>query len=278
MTKKIWFTWFQGYELAPRIVKDCYQSWVARNPDWEVVFLDNDSYKNYVTLPPDIPFSRLRIQAKSDILRLHLLNQQGGVWVDATTFCTLSLNAWLPDASPSGFFAFHRDHSQQIIPIWFIYADEENTIMNIWQKTADRFLLQGPTVPIFMSRIYHKLYHVFLGKLFPEKMFQLLWINKRFFGLYPYAWPTYLFTYLYRQNTLFRQELDAVPALPYEGPSWLWEVGIDRELSDEIKKQIDEYKFGFHKLKWNHHKDIYQGDTVYSYLVSKYLSEVSTLS
>lgn len=38
---------------------------------------------------------KITIQEYADILRMELLNQNGGVWVDATLFCIKPLDSWI---------------------------------------------------------------------------------------------------------------------------------------------------------------------------------------
>ena len=47
--------WYQGLDRAPLVVKKCVESWIRENPGWDVVVLDAESLKRYVTpdLPPD---------------------------------------------------------------------------------------------------------------------------------------------------------------------------------------------------------------------------------
>ena len=45
--RTIWFMWLQGLEQAPMVVRECYDSWVARNPGWNVVLFDRDNIESY---------------------------------------------------------------------------------------------------------------------------------------------------------------------------------------------------------------------------------------
>ena len=48
MNRTIWFLWFQGLAAAPLVIQRCYQSWVAKNPAWDVVVLDDSTIPRYV--------------------------------------------------------------------------------------------------------------------------------------------------------------------------------------------------------------------------------------
>lgn len=89
---KIWLCWWQGLENAPEIVKICVDS-IRRNAHGrEVIVITDKNYRDYVTFPAHIEQKvRDGIISKtffSDILRLALLSRYGGMWLDATFYCT----------------------------------------------------------------------------------------------------------------------------------------------------------------------------------------------
>ncbi len=91
--KVIWGLWWQGLENAPELVKVCHSSIVEKfGDDYEIVFLDRNTYKDYVTLPQDIlarfEKGEIGVQLLSDLIRLELLIKYGGTWIDATILCT----------------------------------------------------------------------------------------------------------------------------------------------------------------------------------------------
>lgn len=94
----IWFCWFQGEERIPEIPHLCLAS-IRRNAgSHPVIVLDQKNYVQYCTLP-DIVVERyaagqLKQAHFADILRINLLAQQGGLWLDATMLIT----APLPDS------------------------------------------------------------------------------------------------------------------------------------------------------------------------------------
>ena len=105
--KKIWFLWYQGLSQAPLVVIKCYESWKKYNPDWEVIFLDENNLKNYITLSlPKEKLCELSKNHQSNLTRLELLSKYGGVWADATSLCRVPLDNWLEDYTQAGFFAF----------------------------------------------------------------------------------------------------------------------------------------------------------------------------
>lgn len=91
---RIWVCWWQGLEQAPEIVKICIES-IKRNAKNHIVtVITDDNYKEYVHIPSWVEEKREKgIISKThfaDLLRLSLLAEHGGMWLDATFFCISS--------------------------------------------------------------------------------------------------------------------------------------------------------------------------------------------
>lgn len=88
---KIWMCWWQGEENAPEIVRVCIDS-VRRNAGGhEVIVITDENLSDYAHIPDWVlekvgagVMSRTHL---SDLLRLSLLAEHGGLWLDATFFC-----------------------------------------------------------------------------------------------------------------------------------------------------------------------------------------------
>lgn len=96
---KIWMCWWQGEENAPEIVRACIDS-VRRNAGGhEVIVITEENLSDYAHIP-DWVFDKVRAGVMSrthlsDLLRLSLLAEHGGLWLDATFFCTGSLDEYM---------------------------------------------------------------------------------------------------------------------------------------------------------------------------------------
>lgn len=95
---KIWMCWWQGEDHAPEIVKACIDSVRRNSGDHEVVIITDENLSDYVDIPDWVlekvssgVMSRTHL---SDLLRLSLLADHGGLWLDATFFCTGSLDEY----------------------------------------------------------------------------------------------------------------------------------------------------------------------------------------
>jgi hypothetical protein len=88
--KIIWCCWWQGEQNMPEIVKMCVDSIKKNKGIYKLIIITKENYKKYVTIP-DIIVQKLdkniiSITHFSDILRMKLLSQYGGIWVDATMY------------------------------------------------------------------------------------------------------------------------------------------------------------------------------------------------
>lgn len=109
-----------------------------RNPGWDFRCLDADTIARYVDLGAHVDLKKQTITAASlsDVLRLLLLNEYGGVWVDATTYCNVPLDDWLPLAAHTGFFAFARPGEDRELASWFLAAQPGNPLLAKWAARA----------------------------------------------------------------------------------------------------------------------------------------------
>jgi mannosyltransferase OCH1-like enzyme len=41
--RTIGFMWLQGFDNAPMLIKKCFASWKRHNPNWNIVFLDEEN-------------------------------------------------------------------------------------------------------------------------------------------------------------------------------------------------------------------------------------------
>lgn len=90
-TGNVWIFWWQGLnEDTPIVVKKCIDSIIANAGDTKVIIIDQDNYSKYVSIPDYIMSKLDRKQITlthfSDILRMALLSEYGGIWMDATLF------------------------------------------------------------------------------------------------------------------------------------------------------------------------------------------------
>lgn len=86
----IWVCWWQGEDGMPEIIKICYNN-ICRNAGKHTVHLITlDNYYKYINIPEAIikkfKSGNIKFAHLADLLRLKLLRQYGGLWLDATIF------------------------------------------------------------------------------------------------------------------------------------------------------------------------------------------------
>ena len=135
-SNKVWICWFQGIENAPRLVQKCYQSVVENLPDREVILIKSENMADYVQFPEFIldkwHKGQITHTHMTDLLRLELLISYGGLWLDATVFCS---GRNVPDYMlDSDLFFFQtlkpgRDGHASYISSWLMSAKTNNKIL-----------------------------------------------------------------------------------------------------------------------------------------------------
>jgi hypothetical protein len=152
LPRVVWTLWLQGWETAPPLVQACLRSWQRRNPTWTVRTLTRDNISQYLDLLstyPDVNLDQIPAAALSDMIRIALLSQHGGVWADSTVFCVMPLDRWIDDYSRTGFFAFARPGPDRMLSSWFLASEPHHPltvelrdrVREYWQdrSTADHY-------------------------------------------------------------------------------------------------------------------------------------------
>lgn len=92
----VWLCWWQGLDQAPEIVRICVES-IRRNVgNHPLTLITDENYRDYVDIP-DWVLDKVRAGIitrtnLSDLLRLSLLAKHGGLWLDATFFCSAPID------------------------------------------------------------------------------------------------------------------------------------------------------------------------------------------
>ncbi|MGH7859877.1 MAG: capsular polysaccharide synthesis protein [Candidatus Binatia bacterium] len=86
LPRVIWMYWHDGEAASPDLVRRCIRSWREANPGWEIRVLDAATARELIDLS-HLP-SDVRIQLATDVLRIEILREHGGVWVADVFFRT----------------------------------------------------------------------------------------------------------------------------------------------------------------------------------------------
>lgn len=130
--------WYQGEENAPELVKSCFRS-MRRNLRQELVVLDADTIFDWITLPEYIvrkwKEGKIHNTQFSDICRVELLYQHGGLWLDATDFVTSPVPDYIMNEDFFLFLAGDKIRgSFAYIQSCFIRARKGNPLMGVWRE------------------------------------------------------------------------------------------------------------------------------------------------
>lgn len=86
----IWVCWWQGKESMPPIVQTCFRSLCKQAGNHPVHLITQKNISEYVTIPEHIlqkvQKGNISFTHFSDILRMCLLHEHGGLWIDATVY------------------------------------------------------------------------------------------------------------------------------------------------------------------------------------------------
>lgn len=250
--KVIWIYWEQGFENAPFVVKKCVESWQKENPVWKIYLLDKQNIGDYITL--DVPkekLSKLMLANKSDLIRLKLLQEYGGVWVDATTYCMQPLDSWIEDVTETGFFVFHQPGEDRLLSTWFIASEKNAFIVMTWyQLLSDYWKSNNYVVP---GRIRHKITHK-LERLFNRNTKSTKYwfspIVTKILKIFPYFAVHYLFERLVSTNKECADLWKKMPKLSADDPHKLLRIGLQASIDDTIKNIIDYDNAPLYKLTY----------------------------
>lgn len=139
----VYICWLQGIENAPELVQSCYQSMKHHITDKKIVVITAENYSQYVTLPDFIieKWKKGIISNThfSDILRLELLIEHGGIWLDSTVYLTDSLPSYITDSELFVYRAGWFDYELVNMGSWLIRSTPNNIILNETQNLLFKY-------------------------------------------------------------------------------------------------------------------------------------------
>jgi hypothetical protein len=132
----IWWCWLQGADNAPQVARACLRS--LEKLGREIRVLDRDNLSEYVTMPDHIirkwQEGIIDNTHFADLVRLELLTERGGAWIDATAYCTdaARLKSMLEDAPLFCTRVVMQDGSSDYTTYdnWLLSATVRNGILN----------------------------------------------------------------------------------------------------------------------------------------------------
>ena len=164
-SNKVWWCWLQGEENAPEIQKICLDSLRKRLTDREIIIITKNNLFEYISFPKYIidKYNKGYISNThfSDLIRLELLINYGGTWIDSSVLCTnydkklFNKKLFVYKNYNNIWFANRSKFNQEpmIADNWFITSEIRNPILiavrdmllKYWKKhnsTVDYFIFQ----------------------------------------------------------------------------------------------------------------------------------------
>lgn len=169
--KTIWLFWNGP---PSQCAQACLNSVRAENKDFEIIVLDSSTLIKYLPKFPKTP-NDLPIQLYSDLIRLMLLKQYGGIWLDHSILTTASLN-WVVNAIETygaEALLFYNDHhgeykpnkQRPIIENGLIAAHPNSKFIAHWLQNFEACVLNNNWKLYYKSKAnYHELTENLLKK------------------------------------------------------------------------------------------------------------------
>lgn len=237
--EKIWVFWYQGIDKMPEIIKMCYMSICKHSNGHKVILLSKDNIDDYVKLP-DYIYEKLNkgiisFTHFSDILRINLLYNHGGVWMDSSLFITSPIN------TESYSNLFYSIKNKPLV---------DSTISDY--RWAGFYLYSREQSPAFY---------------FFKELFDAYWKENIF--LIDYLLIDYSFEMLYLKNEQFRKTVNTTP---YSNPNLHLLVDVlnfpyDANFFNQFKQETNIFKLTY-RVKFE--KLVNDKKTLYGHLIDNY--------
>lgn len=170
--KIFWWCWLQGEDNAPPLCKVCLKSLRRNYPDYKINVVTQENLSQFVEFPPHIveKFNAGKISRThfSDLLRLELLINYGGIWVDSTVLCTGREQNFLHEP----LFIFQgtwRNNPAHLGSSWLIVAQKGNPILRTTRDLIYEYWREHDSLD---GKAFYFLFYL-MFKLSAQKYFEL---------------------------------------------------------------------------------------------------------
>lgn len=168
--KTIWICWLQGMNKAPLLVKKCVDSVMRNRPeDFSVVLIDWKNLYDYIFVPAFIQEKLaegdLSLTHFSDIIRVELLYQYGGCWIDATVYCSDPIPAYMVERELFVFKWSSFDKSILKMSNWWLCAEKNAKLMYDMRRVLYGYWIHERQI------LHYYLFHIIFSKLVDSSSF-----------------------------------------------------------------------------------------------------------
>ena len=129
-----WWCWLQGEDKAPKLNKSCLNSLKKNLIDRKIIIIDEKNYTDYINIPQNIikKYEKGYIPKAhfSDLIRLELLENYGGTWIDSSVLCT-SYDKNFFDKDLFVFSNWMKNDEAIVCSNWFITSEVGNPILSM---------------------------------------------------------------------------------------------------------------------------------------------------
>lgn len=149
LPKVVWTHW--DTENPPENVQRVIERMRKMLPDWQVNFITTEQYLrsiNQEEIPPG--FQTLRVEHQADWIRLKLLQQYGGCWIDSGIILNQSINHLYRDcvSHKADLLVFkilgtQTNPKYPIAENWFIMAPPQSPMITVWLEEYERAIKMG---------------------------------------------------------------------------------------------------------------------------------------
>ncbi len=141
MYSKVVWTYWEG--TMDYITKQCLESWNKFIPKgWKIILLNSSNIDNYSIIKP-LRFNKLSHTTKSDVIRLSVLYNYGGLWMDASVLLLESLD-WIYEYEKNSYYGFILKH-KSYLESWFIFVPNiYNINIRMWLNVFNDILDTQP--------------------------------------------------------------------------------------------------------------------------------------
>lgn len=182
----VWQLWFQGIDKAPPIVKSCFNSVDKHCSEMEIIRLTEKSIENYIEIPGFVYDKKRKGLISnvnfSDLLRVYLLSEHGGIWIDSTVYLTSKIDK----IKNNNLFVFsttpidYRGIGNIVASSWYIQAAKNSQIFINMKAAMTNFWKNENTC------YHHYYFHLFFALIVNEyKDCQKEWENVPFYSNVP---------------------------------------------------------------------------------------------
>ena len=122
--KKLHFVWIGNESKRPN---DCIQTWIDKNPDYEVRIWGNEDLKatKWFNARHMMEMAKHELCGVADMMRYEILYNEGGITLDADSVCLAPLEDWL--LKPKAFAHWEQEHRRTgLINVSVMGAEKNN--------------------------------------------------------------------------------------------------------------------------------------------------------